>query len=77
MDLPCRKVYLRSNPDNAGLIWLSSGLDAVEGNCWPLIIGDGVGPFYIQNLSEIRALFKNAGDKLAILFEVDKTEGGI
>lgn len=73
--IPVRKVMaVRSHPDNSGLVWVGFGRKATEGECWPLNIGDGVpvgeaGFSGITNLDEIHCVFKNAGDKVTVLYE--------
>lgn len=71
-DIPCHKVSFRSMPDNTGHVHVSIGGTARAGNCWPLDIGDGRDDIYVSNVNELDVFFEVAGEKLALIYEVEK-----
>jgi len=65
----CNKVLIRAFTTNTGLVWVDFHQAAVENLCYPLAKGDAISN-NLRNTDQINALFKVAGESVAVVFEV-------
>lgn len=51
-DIPCTEVMIMGHPDNTGLVWARTNVQADTDNSWPLAKTDVVG-FTVNNMNQL------------------------
>jgi len=67
VDIPCTEIMVMGHPDNAGEIWVRSGVTATVNNSWPLAAYDVV-VFTLDNLNQLKMLIVRDGEKVIIAY---------
>lgn len=63
----CTELLVMAHPDNAGRVWVRTGVVATVNNAWPLEAGE-ILSFNVDNLSELQMLIVTSGEKLIVAY---------